>query len=114
MSPELDLFEVAAQEAVMQRHETRHQQRLRVIREAMAAKYRSRVAVYGQDKAWISGNDVRRWLERHPEWDVAGSANWRAAVFASKDWAWRGDMIRSTARKGHRVKIQCYRLREAR
>jgi len=96
---------------VMDRHETRHQRRLRVLREAMASLYRAHLTEKGFDRAYVSGNDVRRWLERNPEWNAEGSANWRAAVFASKEWLWTGEMIPSTAKGGNATKIQCYRLR---
>ena len=97
-------------EIVFEAHETRHQARLQVLRDAMALLYRSRLVELGFDRAQVNGNDVRRWLLRNPEYDTGGSANWRAAVFASKEWAWTGQMVESTAPGGHRTKLQTYRL----
>jgi len=105
------MTEAAQREMVFEAHEVQHRQRLRVLRDAMAALYRSRLLELGWDHAPVSGNDVRRWLERNPEYDSGGSANWRAAVFASKEWAWTGQMVESTAPRGHRTKLQAYRLR---
>ena len=105
------MTESAQRELVFAAHETRHHSRLRVLRDAMAALYRSRLAELGFERAYCSGNDVRRWLERNPEYDIGGSANWRAAVFTSKEWAWTGQMVESTAPGGHRTKLQTYRPR---
>ena len=105
------MSESAQRELVFDRHETRHARRLRVVREAMASLYRSRLVELGFDRAYVSGNDVRRWLLRNPEYDIGGSANWRAAVFASKEWEWTGQMVESTPPGGHRTKLQPYRLR---
>lgn len=105
------MSESAQREMVFAAHETRHQARLRVVREAMALGYRRRLAELGFDRAQVNGNDVRRWLMRNPEYDVGGNANWRAAVFASREWAWTGQMVESTAPGGHRTKLQAYRLR---
>jgi len=105
--------ESAQRELVFALHEAQHQRRLLLIRDAMAALYRSRLVELGFDRAQVNGNDVRRWLERNPEYDIGGSANWRAAVFASKLWEWTGQMVESTAPGGHRTKLQAYRLREA-
>jgi hypothetical protein len=104
------MSESAQREMVFEAHESRNRRRLRVLREAMALLYRSRLAELGFDRAYVSGNDCRRWLMRNPEYDTSGSANWRAAVFASKEWAWTGQMVESTARGGHRTKLQAYRL----
>ena len=108
------MSESAQRELVFARHETRYQSRLRVVRDAMAMLYRGRLLQLGFDRAFVSGNDVRRWLERNPEYEAEGSANWRAAVFASKLWEWTGQMVESTAPGGHRTKLQAYRLRETR
>ena len=105
--------ESAQREIVFEAHEAQHRQRLRILRDAMALLYRSRLVELGLDRAQVNGNDVRRWLERNPEYDIGGSANWRAAVFASKLWEWTGQMVESTAPGGHRTKLQAYRLREA-
>ena len=108
------MSELAQRELVFETHEAQHRQRLRVLREAMALLYRSRLVELGFDRAYCSGNDVRRWLLRKPEYDIGGSANWRAAVFASKQWMWTGQMVESTAPGGHRTKLQAYRLQETR
>lgn len=105
------MTESAQREFVFSAHEARHRQRLRVLRDAMALLYRSKLIEKGFDKAYVSGNDVRRWLERNPEYDTGGNANWRASVFASKEWEWTGQMVESTAPGGHRTKLQAYRLR---
>ena len=108
------MSEAAQREIVFDAHETRHQGRLRVLRDAMALLYWSRLVELGFDRAYVSGNDVRRWLLRNPEYDTGGSANWRAAVLASKEWVWTGQMVESTAPGGHRTKLQAYRLQETR
>jgi len=105
------MTEAAQRELVFDGHELCHPRRLRIIRDAMAMLYRHRLIERGFEGAYVSGNDVRRWLERSPEYDAEGSANWRAAVFASKEWAWTGQMVESTAPGGHRTKLQTYRLR---
>jgi len=104
------MSEAAQRELVFDAHELRHQRRLQIIRAAMALHYRIRMVERGFEVAYVSGNDVRRWLERHPEYDTEGSANWRAAGFTSKEWEWTGQMVESTAPGGHRTKLQAYRL----
>ena len=105
------MSESAQREIVFDGLETRNQRRLRVLREAMALLYRSRLVELGFDRAQVNGNDVRRWLERNPEWDTGGSANWHAAVFRHRIWEWTGGMVISTARGGKQTKLQAYRLR---
>lgn len=102
--------EEVAREAVMQRYETWHEKRLRICREAMVEVLGRKQNEYGA-QASVSANDLRRWLEQHPQWDAEGGHNWRAAVFASKEWEWTGEMVESTAKGGHRCRVQCYRLK---
>lgn len=108
--PQLDAFEEAAREAVMTRFETWHARRLRVCREAMVEVFHRKQNEYGAH-ASVSGNDLRRWLEQHPEWDTDGGHNWRAAVFAGKQWEWTGELVASTATGGHATPLKCYRVR---